>query len=223
VSFHDASQALAWLGDRASSGVRRYLLVRKADLPELNAAFREQHFTNLPILDARSSEVLLASSRRLRHEVDQSPLAGIVLDAAPPPQHPLRAVMGKHQLEVLGYSLTSATGQPVTSLQPATRYRFIVYFRVLARISGSWQAFVHIDGLQRRFNADHELAEGKYPLALWREGDVIADATDIVLEPSFAPGSYRLYFGLFSGTRRFDVTDGPEEDDRIAAGTVQIR
>jgi hypothetical protein len=131
--------------------------------------------------------------------------------------------MGKHQLEVLGYSLTSATGQPVTSLQPATRYRFIVYFRVLARISGSWQAFVHIDGLQRRFNADHELAEGKYPLALWREGDVIADATDIVLEPSFAPGSYRLYFGLFSGTRRFDVTDGPEEDDRIAAGTVQIR
>jgi hypothetical protein len=135
----------------------------------------------------------------------------------------VRAVLGQRQLEVLGYSVASAPGQLETSLQPATRYRFIIYFRVLGRISGDWQIFVHIDGLQQRFNADHEPAAGKYPLELWREGDVIADETEVVLEPSFSPGPTQVYFGLFSGDRRMEVTEGPEEDDRIAAGTLQIK
>jgi hypothetical protein len=224
VHLADGAQALAFLSEGGSSGKRRFLLLRKADLGPLNAAFRERHLGNLPILDGRSSEVLLASNRRFpRREHDESPLGQLVLDAAPPPQHRVRAVLGQRQLEVLGYSVASPAGQLETSLQPATRYRFIIYFRVLARISGDWQVFVHLDGLQRRFNADHEPAEGKYPLELWREGDVIADATDVVLEPSFSPGAYRVYFGLFSGERRIEVTEGPEDDDRIAAGTLQIR
>jgi hypothetical protein len=219
----NGSEALAFLSEAKDSGKRRFLLLRKADLAPLNAAFREQHHGNLPILDGRSSEVLLAASRRHeRHEPDESPLAQLVLDAAPPPQHRVRAVLGQRQLEVLGYSISSPGGQLETSLQPATRYRFTIYFRVLARIGGDWQVFVHLDGLQRRVNADHEPAEGKYPLELWREGDVIADATDVVLEPSFSPGAYRVYFGLFSGERRLDVTEGPEDEDRIAAGTLQI-
>ena len=223
VHLADGAQALAFLSEAESSGKRRFLLLRKTDLAPLNAAFRERQLGNLPILDGRSSEVLLASNRRLRRERDESPLAQLVLDAAPPPQHRVRAVLGQHQLEVLGYSVASPSGQLETSLQPATRYRFIIYFRVLSRISGDWQVFLHLDGLQRRFNADHEPAEGKYPLELWREGDVIADATEVLLEPSFSPGAYRVYFGLYSGERRIAVTDGPEEDDRIAAGTLQIR
>jgi hypothetical protein len=94
--------------------------------------------------------------------------------------------------------------------------------RVLNQLSGDWQAFVHLDGLQQRFNADHELLEGKYPLGLWREGDVMADAIDLVLEPTFAPGRYSVYFGLFSGERRLDVSEGPQADDRIAAGTIEV-
>jgi hypothetical protein len=224
VHLADGAQALAFLSEGGSTGKRRFLLLRKADLGPLNAAFRERHLGNLPILDGRSSEVLLAVNRRFpRREPDESPLGQLVLDAAPPPQHRVRAVLGQRQLEVLGYSVASPAGQLETSLQPATRYRFIIYFRVLARIGGDWQVFVHLDGLQRRFNADHEPAEGKYPLELWREGDVIADATDVVLEPSFSPGAYRVYFGLFSGERRIEVIEGAEDDDRIAAGTLQIR
>ncbi len=223
VHLADQARALAWLSEAGGPGERRFLLLRKADLAPLNAAFRERQLGNLPILDARSSEVLLASNRRSQREADESPLAQLVLDAAPPPQHRVRAVLGQRQLEVLGYSVASPSGQLETSLQPATRYRFIIYFRVLSRISGDWQVFLHLDGLQRRFNADHEPAEGRYPLELWREGDVIADVTDVLLEPSFSPGAYRVYFGLFSGERRIDVIDGPEEDDRISAGTLQIR
>ena len=223
VVLEDSSQAFAWLTASGVTGARRWLLLRKSDLPELNALFREQHFGNVPILDARSSEVLLASNRRARREVEASPLAELVLDRAPPPQHPVRAVLGERKLELLGWSLTSETGQPVTSLTPTSRYRFVIYWRVLGALSGNWQAFVHIEGLQRRFNADHELLEGKYPLSLWREGDVMADATDVVLEPNFSPGAYSVYFGLFSGERRLEVVEGPEVDDRIVAGTLQIR
>jgi hypothetical protein len=108
-------------------------------------------------------------------------------------------------------------------MAPGTTYRFSVYLRVRAPISGAWQTFVHIDGLQRRFNADHEPLEGKYPMRLWGPNDVIVDTTDVLLEPNFSPGPYRVYFGLFSGERRLPVTEGPQNDDRIVAGTLQVR
>jgi hypothetical protein len=82
---------------------------------------------------------------------------------------------------------------------------------------------VHIDGLQRRFNADHDPLDGKYPMRLWRSGDVIVDTTDVRLEPNFSPGPYRVYFGFFSGDRRLEVTEGAQSDDRIVAGTLQVR
>jgi hypothetical protein len=219
-AFDAVEPAFAWL--TASAPERRWLVLRKADLPELNARFRGLHHTNLPVLDARSSELLLASNRRAPTDRDENPLANSVLDAVPAIQHPLHAVLGE-KLEVLGWSVRSQTGALAPSLTPAKTYRFSIYFRVLAPLNGPWQTFVHIDGLQRRFNADHEPLDGKYPLRLWRQGDVIVDTTDVLLEPNFSPGSYRVYFGLFSSDRRLPVTDGPQSDDRIVAGTLQVR
>jgi hypothetical protein len=220
-AFDAVPAAFEWLTAEPSRA-RRFLVVHGADLPELNAAFREQHRHNLPVLDARSSEVLLVSNQLGRGERDESPLAGLVLDAPPQLQHPVHAVLGD-QLEVLGWSVQSPDGQPQTAVAPTSHYRFIIYYRVLQPLSGAWQTFVHLDGLQRRFNADHEPLGGKYPLRLWRQNDVIADATDLFLEPNFSPGPYRVYFGLFSGDRRLSVSEGPESEDRIEAGTLQVR
>jgi hypothetical protein len=213
--------AFVWLDAGGDTAVRRWLLVRSEELPRLNALFRERHAQNLPILDARSSELLLASNRRLPHEPDANPLAGVVLDAPPVPQHPLRAVLGG-KLEVLGWSVSDPTGEPVLRVSAGKPYRFVIYYRVLVPLTGTWQAFVHIDGLQRRFNADHSLLQGKYPLSAWRAGDVLADTTELLLEPNFSPGQYRVYLGLYSGARRLEVTEGPAADDRIAAGTLEI-
>jgi hypothetical protein len=213
--------AFDWLDAGGDAAARRWLLVRSEELPRLNALFRERHAQNLPVLDARSSELLLASNRRLAYELDANPLAGVVLDAPPVPQHPLRAVLGG-KLEVLGWSVSAPTGEPVVRVSAGKPYRFVIYYRVLAPLTGSWQAFVHVDGLQRRFNADHALLQGKYPLSAWRAGDVLADATELLLEPNFSPGQYRVYFGLYSSARRLEVTQGPAADDRIAAGTLEI-
>ena len=218
--FDGVEPAFEWLsGARAE---RRWLVLREGDLAELNARFRALHHSNLPVLDARSSQVLLASSRRAPGEREQSPLAALVLDRAPVVQHPLRAVLND-KLEVLGWSVTDAHGSQQASVVPGAMFRLAIYFRVLAPLSGPWQTFVHIDGLQRRFNADHEPLEGKYPLRLWRQNDVIVDTTEVTLEPNFSPGPYRVYFGLFAGDRRLPVTEGPASDDRIVAGTLQVR
>lgn len=219
-SFDGVDAAFDWLAGAGAE--RRWLVLRQADLPEVNARFRGVHQRNLPVLDARSSEVLLASNRRGAAERDENPFAASVLDAPPAVQHPLHAVLGQ-KLQVLGWSVSSLSGEPQRDVTPGTTFRFSVYFRVLAPISGAWQTFVHIDGLQRRFNADHDLLDGKYPLRLWRQGDVIVDTTDVLLEPNFSPGPYRVYLGLFSGDRRLPVTEGPQNDDRIVAGTLQVR
>jgi Dolichyl-phosphate-mannose-protein mannosyltransferase len=230
VSLEGVDSAFAWLATDAE-GARRWLVIRKGELPELNAQFRSLTHQNLPVLDARSSELLLASNRRLPSERDENPFADSVRSDAPAVQHPLHAVLDD-KLEVLGWSVRDQAGQLATSVVPATTYRFAIYYRVLAPLSGAWQTFVHIDGLQRRYNADHDPLDGKYPLRFWRQSDVIVDTTDVLLEPNFSPGAYRVYFGLFSGEHRLPVRQGNQKretgdtgasDDRIVAGTLQVR
>lgn len=214
--------AFDWLTTSDRAQTRRWLVLRSADLPELNSLYRAHRQQNLPILDARSSELLLGSNRLGSGELDRNPLAEFVRDAPPPLGRPLHAVLGE-QLLVLGWSVRSSSGHEQAALVPGEHYRFSICYRVLAPITARWRTFVHIDGLQRRFNADHEPLDGKYPLSFWRPNDVLVDSTDLVLEPNFSPGSYRVYFGMFSGERRLKVTSGPADQDRISAGTLLVR
>jgi hypothetical protein len=199
---------------------RRWLVVRKSDFADVNARFREAERRNVPVLDARSSELFLVSNHPGRF--DENPLQGLVLDAPPSPQHPVSAVLGG-KLEVLGWSTHSLRGEPVSYVSPGTRFRFTIYYRVRGTLAGAWQTFVHFDGLQRRFNADHEPLEGRYPLRFWRQNDVIADSAEVLLEPNFSAGDYHVYFGLFQGEQRLPVTDGHHAEDRIVGGVITVR
>jgi hypothetical protein len=219
--FDQSDVAFEWLTESASA--RRFLTLRKTDLAELNAQYRALRHRNLPILDARSSEVLLGSNLLGKGERSQNPLDPLVLEAPPPLQHRLDAVLAD-QLEVLGWSLRSSSGELETSVTPGRTYQLAVVYRVLAPLAEhGWQAFVHVDGFQRRFNADHQPLAGRYPLRLWRPGDVLVDTAELQLEPNFSPGSYHLYLGLFCGDRRLNVSHGPENEDRVAAGVLQVR
>ena len=53
-------------------------------------------------------------------------------------------------------------------------------------------------------------------------GDLIADRRAIVLEPNFGAGEYRVYIGLYSGSRRMPVERGSASDDRLEAGTLLV-
>jgi hypothetical protein len=220
TTLEGVADADEWL---ARAGKRRYLVLRASELAELNAAYRARHAPkNLPILDATSSEALLAVSRLKQGEQSQNPLDRVLLSSAPRPLVRLDANLGG-LLEVLGWEITNLDDEPVRSVEPGKRYRFVIYYRVQSRMSGNWETFVHIDGFQRRFNADHPTLGDRYPFKLWRPGDDIADRHEFTLEPNFTPGEYRVYFGLYSGSRRLAVRRGKAQDDRIEAGRVLVR
>jgi hypothetical protein len=219
--LRDLDAALDWL---TIPSERRFLAFRSIDLAPLNAGYRALTTprSNLPVVDSESSEVLLATNRPGPNEPNRNPLAAYVLDRAPVPSRSLDVDLGG-KLHVLGWDIQTKARKNVDVVVPNIEYEFVIYFRVDERIGGDWETFIHIDGLQRRYNGDHPTLLGKYPFSFWLVGDFIADRFPIRLEPNFAPGFYDVYFGLYSGTRRLEVRRGRHVEDRIVAGKLEIR
>lgn len=220
-TFDNASSAFNWLTEGSD---RRWLVVRSGDLPQLNSLHRSLPSApgNVPVLDARSSEILLLSNRLAPGEKNQNPFAAWVLDQAPSPAVRMDANLGG-QLDVLGWEVTDPSGRVVDGVVPQKQYQFRIYYKVVASISGNWETFIHIDGFQRRFNGDHQTLENKYALHLWRVGDHIVDIYPFSLEPNFTPGDYDVFFGLFIGSRRLEVKRGRHNDNRLEAGRLRVR
>jgi len=219
-AFDTVEHAFDWL---SAGRERRWLVIRDADLGPLNALYRAQQTPprNLPVIDGSSSEIALVSNR-LGASANDNPLARYVLEQAPTPKHVLDANLGD-KLDVLGWDTLDLDGHPVDAVDPGRHYVFVIYFRVVQPISGSWQTFIHVDGFQRRFNGDHPTLAGKYPFNLWRVGDFIADRSEFALEPNFGSGKYRVYFGLYSGNRRLEVRRGQAVENRLEAGFLDVR
>jgi hypothetical protein len=218
TSFGDPASAFSWLTEGQG---RRWIIVKADDLPRLNSLHRQHAGKNLPVLDARSSQILLASNDLGGHP-NENPLAQTVLDAPPSPARPLDAGF-EDQLDMLGWEVTDLRGAVVDSVVPQRKYHMRFYFRVQKPITGTWKAFLHIDGFQRRYNGDHAVVDGKYATHLWQPNDVIVDDYVFELEPNFTPGDYTVYFGFFSGDSRFKVSRGLHHENRVIAGALRVR
>jgi hypothetical protein len=219
----DPGSAYHWLVAEPSE--RRCLALKADELPQINKMWREHADpkSNLPIVDARSSQILLAASSLGPGQKNESPLASMLLDAPPNPQHRLDANMDD-KLEVIGFDLADERGKLVDGISPGRSYHMKTYYRVLAPITSEWEAFIHIDGYHRRHNGDHKPMNGKYPMSLWLPGDLLVDDHEFKLEPNFTPGSYTIYFGLFVGDTRLKVKSGPNDgDNRINGGPLRVQ
>ena len=227
-TLSDTQRAFAWLTEGTPSS-RRYLATRSEELPKLNQLYREHTHSrgepaqNLPILDARSSQILLAASSLEGSEKNQNPLSKILLSSEPQPQHKLDVNMD-NKLQVLGYDIVDMKGKRMDSVAPGRKYRMRTYYRVLAPVTTEWEAFIHIDGYRRRHNGDHKPLDGKYPFSLWLKDDLIVDDYEFSLEPNFSPGTYTVFFGLFVGETRMKVISGPNDhDNRIDGGPLRVQ
>ena len=220
----DTQSALDWLM-AAEPGTRRFLAVRSEELSRLNRAYRERmgNGQNVPVLDARSSQIVLVASSLADGENNQNPLSRIVLTSPPTPQRKVEAVF-EDKLQVLGYDITDATGKLVDHVAPGKKYHMRTYFKVLAPMQSEWDMFIHIDGFHRRHNGDHKVCESKYPMSLWLKDDIIMDDHEFSLEPNFSPGPYNLWFGLFVGETRLKLKSGPSDNDnRVNGGTLRVQ
>jgi 4-amino-4-deoxy-L-arabinose transferase-like glycosyltransferase len=221
----DPNGAYSWL-TAGEGGQRRCLGLKAEELPKLNQLWREhapEPKSNLPVLDARSSQILLAASMLGPHEKNDNPLSSIVLSSAPRPQRSINANM-EDKLEVLGIDLADERGRLVDAVSPGRTYHLKTYYRALAPITTEWESFIHIDGYHRRHNGDHKPMSGKYPMSLWLPGDLLVDDHEFKLEPNFTPGTYEIYFGLFVGDTRLKVKSGPNDgDNRINGGPLRVQ
>lgn len=227
-SFSEPSAAFSWLIEGAG---RRWLAVRSDELPALNALYRAQALIpgfvatpdhNLLIVDARSSQVLLASNLP-SSATNQNPLASLISSEVPSPMHPVRANLDG-RLESLGWDLfEGGTSRRVQEISPGKSYELVLYWRVLAPLSTQWKGFIHIDGSGRRHNGDHDVLGGKIPMRLWQVGDVVSDRYELRLEPNFTPGDYTMFYGFFLGARRMSVREGNHSEDRLNGGTIRVR
>jgi hypothetical protein len=221
----EPNAAYQWLSGGGSQ--RRCLALKADELPKLNQLWREHgpegQRSNLPVVDARSSQILLTSSILGADEKNDNPLSGIVLSKPPTPQRRIDADMDD-KLEVIGFDLMDDRGRLVEAVTPGRDYHFKTYYRVLAPVTTEWEGFIHIDGYHRRHNGDHKVTSGKYPMSLWLTGDFIADDHEFKLEPNFTPGTYTIYFGLFVGDTRLKVLSGPNDgDNRINGGPLRVQ
>jgi 4-amino-4-deoxy-L-arabinose transferase-like glycosyltransferase len=217
----DVQSAFTWL---TTSPERRWCAVRNEDLSRLNSLYRARptNKANLPVLDARSSQIMLVSNQLVAGETNQSPYQNIVLDQEPNIGNRVEANM-QDQLLSLGWDVTDGSGNRVEAVVPGRKYHFRLYYKVLATIAGEWETFIHIDGFHRRFNGDHKTLGGKYPFNLWQVGDFIVDDYEFSLEPNFTAGTYNVYYGLFVGETRLKVKTGRHDDNRIDGGNIRVQ
>ncbi|MCS6901418.1 MAG: glycosyltransferase family 39 protein [Myxococcales bacterium] len=227
-SFSSPEEAFRWLTEGRE---RRWLAVHTEELPSLNALYRararDPSFLatpdhNLPVLDARSSQVVLASGD-LGGQANQNPLA-VFLSAKPPsPSRPVQAIL-EDALEALGWDVfPQGSSSPTWAVHPGKPYTLCLYWRVLAPVASQWKSFIHIDGYGRRHNGDHEVLGGKVPMRLWQPGDIVTDRYEFRLEPNFTPANYALYYGFFLGERRMAVRSGKHSDNRLEGGVFPVR
>jgi hypothetical protein len=205
---------------------RRFLAIKSEELPKLNQIFREkmpEPRENLPVLDARSSQILLVASSLLPGDKNENPLEKVILSSLPKPHRKLDVNM-EDKLQVLGIDIVDLQGKAVEQVAPGRKYHMRTYYRVLGAVTTEWEAFIHIDGYRRRHNGDHKPMGGKYPMNLWLVGDLLVDEYEFGLEPNFTPGAYTIYFGLFVGDTRLKVKSGPSDgDNRINGGQLKVQ
>lgn len=222
LTFAEPKQAFDWLKG-SEGGSRRFLAIKGDEIAKLNRMYRESYGGNLPVLDARSSQILLASSSLLPSEKNENPLGKIILSAEPNPQVKLDVNL-EDKIQVLGYDITDAKGRLVTTVNSGKPYHLRTYLRALSAMTTDWEMFIHIDGQKRRHNGDHKLFGGKYPCSLWVKDDILMDDHEFKLEPNFTAGAYTIYFGFYMGETRLKISKGPNDGaDRVTGRTITVQ
>ena len=224
AAVNTVEEAARWLAEPRSH--RRFLVLRGVDLPRINALWRarSEPAKNLPVLDDRSSEVLLAVSALAPGEKSGNPLESALPASLPEPQRPLHVNLDD-RLEIVGIDLLDMAGKPVDFVSPGRKFRMRTLMKVLAPISGDYEFFIHMVGQnRRRHNGDHKVVKGRYPTSLWRAGDLVVDDFETALEPNFGPGQYTIYFGLYLGEQRLRPRGGPSDaDGRVDGGPLRVQ
>lgn len=146
-----------------------------------------------------------------------------LLQAAPTPRFPSGAVLEGDKGAKVIYLGADVDTDVVTAGRP---FNVTHYFKVEQPPPAGWRLFVHLDGFtdkKHHLNADHVPVGGKYPIAVWRPGDIIRDQHRVSVPPTWPADKVNLYVGFWKGPARFKVSSGRQDgQSRVVVGTLPV-
>lgn len=230
---------------------RTFFLLPTRQFSEINSAWRDVNKgRGLPVLDDRSSRIVLATSRLAADEPDRNWLARATLtpdefkaltekgSATYDKDIDVTSVNFEDSLELIGFKIEP---QAVTrGTNPTMKF----FYRVHRKVSKSYRVFMHVDrvGSSTRIHGDHWILNlvpesedqddciGCYATNHWKAGDVIVD-TYVLKVPIGSPaGDYDVWMGLYvPGGSRMKVKSIDENkvkndgSDRVRIGRMTVR
>jgi hypothetical protein len=207
---------------------RVFAMVPTDELAALDAAFKQAQVPYF-VVDASSSKFLLITNQLAAGQRDDNPLASNVWTApagdpnAKPPwtwRVPLSATFGD-AVELVGADFP-------TSIRRPGKIPLDLYFRVKAKVPGTYKIFLHFDGpAAPRVIGDHDPVNHAFGTNFWLPGETVRDHydTDVPLMTTPA-GMYTVYMGFWPGGegKRLKVTQGNQDGaDRVRLGTIEIK
>jgi Carbohydrate family 9 binding domain-like len=169
--------------------------------------------------------VVLAGSACVEQEPDKpnaDDLASAkqnLLTTAPSPRYPVNA-------DLDGKVLFLGVDADPVPVEAGKDLKVTQYFKVLASPGEGWKTFTHLEGpaKQNYVNADHTPMDGKYPVNVWKAGDIIRDVHTVRIPDSWSFPTLEIYTGLWRGAERMPIKSGPHDaEGRVLAASIPVR
>jgi len=132
-------------------------------------------------------------------------------------QYPRSALVGR-EIELLGYSLESA------SLTPGNGVSFTLYWRALRDIDQSYTVFVHLvdEGGRIWAQGDGLPCGGERPTSGWIQGEIIVDERQVIVDHNTPPGLYTLMCGMYDAATGARLPLSSDTGERLPEDAIVL-
>jgi hypothetical protein len=211
------------------------VVIPRKRLAAINYDIRKRFGQDLPVLDASSSRLLLASNKLEDGEEQKNFISNSIVQNPEEfdPEIPLKfALNGKivpasfdGKLDFIGWN---ADHKPADGSFPTYNWgdkaKLTFYFQVKQRVSGQQKIFMHVDRPGSRIHGDHEPIQGDFPTNYWLPGDIVKDEYELNIDSYSTPGVYTIWLGFYRGSNRMEVTpdQAHDGDNRVMVGKIKV-
>lgn len=110
-------------------------------------------------------------------------------------------------------------------VRPGQPFTLTHYWKVNKPVPG-WRLFVHLNDPSmsgKNFvNADHKPIGGRYPVTLWKAGEIIRDAHKVTLSGKWNKPMVYVYTGLWKGKLRMKPKGPSDGQNRVLAAKIPV-
>ena len=221
---------------------RTFFLLPKLQFSELNFQFRKlSGGRHLPVLDDRSSRIVLTASHLEDGEESRNWIAEHVLTDAQLAQVPgihRTSVVWEDSLELVGWRMGK------DAVRAREEMQLFLYFKVLEETPTSWRLFMHVDrpGTSNRIGGDHYILNmskdteekgciGCFQTRHWMKDDIVIDEYSQEIPLGTPGGPQDIWIGFYNtaNDKRMKISGFDKSrvlhdgGNRVRIGTFTVR